>query len=92
DSWFSGGAYNPYIKISNFATSWIYIDTHVIYISYNPVWEQVFHIPVYDIYENSTLQGFNYNALLKDTLLDSIFLFLNLLSKSFLIDFIKLRN
>ncbi|CAG8714951.1 2835_t:CDS:2, partial [Gigaspora rosea] len=30
-SWFSGDAYNPYVKILNFATSWIYVDTHVIY-------------------------------------------------------------
>ncbi|KAF0474140.1 kinase-like protein [Gigaspora margarita] len=69
DSWFADGAYNPYIKISTFSTSWIFDDTHVIYNNCNPVWRQVFYIPVYDIYESFNLQVFNYNALLKDTLL-----------------------
>ncbi|KAF0474147.1 C2 domain-containing protein [Gigaspora margarita] len=69
DSWFADSAYNPYIKISNFATSWIYGDTHVIYNNCNPVWKPVFYIPVYDIHENFNLQVFNYNALFKDTLL-----------------------
>ncbi|KAF0474134.1 kinase-like protein [Gigaspora margarita] len=60
---------NPYVKISNLATSWIYDDTRVIYNNCNPVWEQVFYIPVYNIHENLNLQIFNYNALLNDTLL-----------------------
>ncbi|CAG8527252.1 15676_t:CDS:2, partial [Cetraspora pellucida] len=69
DTWLGGGASDPYVRISNVATSWVYGDSRVIYNNYNPVWEQVFYIPVYDVYEKLNLQVFDYNAFFEDTLL-----------------------
>ncbi|CAG8742713.1 34749_t:CDS:2, partial [Racocetra persica] len=69
DSWFGGSASDPFVRISNIATSWVYGDSRVIYNNCNPVWEQVFYIPVYDVNEKFNLQVFDYNAFFKDTLL-----------------------
>ncbi|CAG8556894.1 8719_t:CDS:10 [Gigaspora margarita] len=65
DSWLT----DPYDRISDLATSWVYSDLRVIYNNCNPICEQVFYIPVYDIHKNFNLQIFNYNAFLKVTLL-----------------------
>ncbi|KAF0405445.1 kinase-like protein [Gigaspora margarita] len=65
DSWLT----DPYVRISDLATSWVYSDLRVIYNNCNPICEQVFYIPVYDIHKNFNLQIFNYNAFLKVTLL-----------------------
>ncbi|CAG8611584.1 1530_t:CDS:2, partial [Cetraspora pellucida] len=69
DSWFGGSASDPYVRISNIVTSWVYGDSRVIYNNCNPVWEQVFYIPVYDVHEKFNLQVYDYNAFFKDTLL-----------------------
>ncbi|CAG8464283.1 19587_t:CDS:2 [Gigaspora margarita] len=68
-SWLAGGTSDPYVKISNLATSWVYGDSRVIYNNCDPVWEQVFYIPVYDVHEKFNLQVFNYNAFSKHQLL-----------------------
>ncbi|CAG8660182.1 1220_t:CDS:2, partial [Racocetra fulgida] len=69
DTCFDGGASDPYVRISNIATGWVYGDSHVIYDNCNPVWDQVFYIPVYDVYGQLNLQVFDYNAFFEDTLL-----------------------
>ncbi|CAG8810959.1 30816_t:CDS:2, partial [Gigaspora margarita] len=69
DSWLAGNASDPYVKISNLATSWAYGDSRVIYNNCDPVWEQVFYIPVYDVHEKLNLQVFDYNAFFKHKLL-----------------------
>ncbi|CAG8796105.1 20603_t:CDS:2, partial [Gigaspora margarita] len=69
DSWLAGSASDPYVKISNLATSWVYGDSRVIYNNCDPVWEQVFYIPVYDVHEKFNLQVFDYNAFFKHKLL-----------------------
>ncbi|CAG8820522.1 8479_t:CDS:2, partial [Cetraspora pellucida] len=69
DSWFGGSASDPYVRISNIVTSWVYGDSRVIYNNCNPVWEQVFYIPVYDVNEKFNLQVYDYNAFFKDKLL-----------------------
>ncbi|CAG8812246.1 23873_t:CDS:2, partial [Dentiscutata erythropus] len=56
DSWLAGGASDPYVRISNLSTSWVYGDSRVIYNNCDPVWDQVFYIPVYDIQEKFNLQ------------------------------------
>ncbi|KAF0424593.1 transmembrane protein [Gigaspora margarita] len=68
-SWLAGGASDPYVKIFNLATSWVYGDSHVIYNNCDPIWEQVFYIPVYDVHEKFNLQVFDYNAFSKHQLL-----------------------
>ncbi|CAG8564968.1 9875_t:CDS:10, partial [Dentiscutata erythropus] len=69
DSWLAGSASDPYIRISNFSTNWVYGDSRVIYNNCDPVWDQVFYIPVYDIHEKFNLQVFDYNAFFKHKLL-----------------------
>ncbi|CAG8539279.1 12049_t:CDS:2, partial [Cetraspora pellucida] len=71
DSWLAGGSVDPYVRITNIATNLVYGDSRVIYNNFNPVWEQVLYIPVYDVHENFYLQVFNYNAFFEDTLLGS---------------------
>ncbi|CAG8806310.1 9779_t:CDS:1, partial [Racocetra fulgida] len=71
DSFFAGDATDPYVRISNIATSWVYGDSRVIYNNLNPVWEQVFYIPIYDVHEQFNLQVFNYNTFFENTLLGS---------------------
>ncbi|CAG8437102.1 2128_t:CDS:10, partial [Scutellospora calospora] len=69
-----GDASDPYVKISNIANNRVYGDSRVIYNNCNPVWEQVFYIPVYDIHEKFNLHVFDYNAFFKDTRLGSYIL------------------
>ncbi|CAG8473033.1 16323_t:CDS:10, partial [Dentiscutata erythropus] len=69
DSRLARSAFDPYVKISNLATSWAYGDSRVIYNNCDPVWEQVFYIPVYDIHEKFNLQVFDYSAFFKHKLL-----------------------
>ncbi|CAG8774646.1 22538_t:CDS:2, partial [Gigaspora rosea] len=64
DSWLA----DPYVTVSDLTTSWVYGDLRVIYNECNPICEQVFYIPVYDIH-NFNLQVFDCNAFLKDKLL-----------------------
>ncbi|CAG8818527.1 16713_t:CDS:2, partial [Gigaspora margarita] len=68
DSWLAANASDSYVKISNLATSWVYGDSRIIYNNCDPVWEQVFYIPVYDVHEKFNLQVFDYNAFFKHKL------------------------
>ncbi|KAF0546326.1 membrane bound c2 domain-containing protein [Gigaspora margarita] len=82
NSWFVYGASDPYIKISNVATSWVYGDSRVIYNNCDPVWEQVFYI-VHDVNEKFNLQVLNYNAFFKHKLLGFYILDLKNIIKEF---------
>ncbi|CAG8486360.1 2534_t:CDS:10, partial [Funneliformis caledonium] len=69
DSWFGGGASDPYMKISSVSTGYEYGETRVIYNTINPEWQQVFYIPIYDLNDKFKLQVYDYNAFFKHVLL-----------------------
>jgi hypothetical protein len=46
DSWFGGGASDPYVKIIGLSSGEVYGETRVVYNNINPEWNQVFYIPI----------------------------------------------
>ncbi|RHZ51819.1 hypothetical protein Glove_469g43 [Diversispora epigaea] len=70
---FWGGS-DPYVKISSISTGWEYGKTHVVYNSLNPAWNQVFFITILDIQDKLKFQVFDYNIVLKHTLLGNYIL------------------
>ena len=71
DSWLGGGASDPYVKVTDLATGREYAETKVVYNTMNPVWNQVFYIPIYDICKKLNFTVNDYNAFFKDVLLGS---------------------
>ncbi|CAI2184396.1 5980_t:CDS:2, partial [Funneliformis geosporum] len=69
DSWFGGGASDPYLRITSVSTGWEYGETRIVYNTINPEWEQVFYIPIYDLSDKFKLQVYDYNAFFKHVLL-----------------------
>ncbi|CAG8695139.1 2335_t:CDS:2, partial [Acaulospora morrowiae] len=65
DTWLGGGSSDPYAKISNVTTGLEYGETRVIYNNLNPVWNQVFYIPVYDLQEKFKIHVYDYNLFFK---------------------------
>jgi hypothetical protein len=67
DSWFGGGASDPYVKITNVVNNLEYGHTRIVYNNINPAWNQVFYIPIYDLNDKFKFQIFDYNAFFKHT-------------------------
>jgi Ca2+-dependent lipid-binding protein len=71
DSWFGGGASDPYVKITGTNSGWDYGETRVVYNNVNPVWNQVFYIPIYDLNDKFKIQVYDFNAFFKHVFLGS---------------------
>jgi Ca2+-dependent lipid-binding protein len=84
DSWFGGGASDPYVKIIGLSSGKVYGETRVVYNNINPEWNQVFYIPIYDLSDKIKLQIYDYNAYFKHVTLGSYVLDLK--------DFIKVLS
>ncbi|CAG8459731.1 8464_t:CDS:2, partial [Scutellospora calospora] len=69
DTWFGGGSSDPYVRITNISTSLVFGQSRIIYCNCNPIWREVFYIPIYDIREKFNLQVFDYNAYFKHSFL-----------------------
>uniref|UniRef100_U9TKX4 C2 domain-containing protein n=1 Tax=Rhizophagus irregularis (strain DAOM 181602 / DAOM 197198 / MUCL 43194) TaxID=747089 RepID=U9TKX4_RHIID len=71
DSWFGGGASDPYVKIIGLSSGEVYGETRVVYNNINPEWNQVFYIPIYDLNDKIKIQIYDYNAFFKHVTLGS---------------------